>query len=308
MRTFLIKIIILPTLLIMGIIIIILIPLPENSYHLAIIDKHRILASTDSPKIVLAGGSNLAFGIDSAKIQNELRIPVVNMGLQVGFGLGRIIDDISPFINSGDILLIVPEYEHFINCWNGSEPAYELIFDVKQYRLLYSSYYGLPNYFSHYLATHLLGIIQRINNTSNPLAYSRDGFNEYGDYIKHLNMKNLPFTSSNNIGSINRTYLNRFFQLIDDLSERGITAVLSYPSYEEQSFYNSAELIQELDIAFRTKRNILVISHPESYCFPTDYFYDMVYHLNSEERSVRTDQLIQDLQASGLLKTLNPRE
>ena len=84
--------------------IIFMIPLPENSYDFAIIDKHRILAGTKSPKIVLAGGSNLAFGIDSAEIENKLNIPLVNMGLHAGIGLGRILNDISPFLNSNDIL------------------------------------------------------------------------------------------------------------------------------------------------------------------------------------------------------------
>jgi len=288
-------------LLIMGIGIIILIPLPENSYDLAIIDKHRILAETKSPKLVLAGGSNLAFGIDSAGIQDALHIPVVNMGLHAGIGLGRILDDISPFLNSGDMLLIVPEYNYFIGSWNGSETAYELIFDVRQYRLLWSFYYGLPENFLKYLSTHLHGFIQKIINASNPLAYSRDGFNKYGDYIKHLKVENQTFFPYQDLGTINKTYLKHFFQFVDNFTGREITVALSYPSYEEQAFHNSAGIIQELDTAFKAKENLLVISTPASYCFPANSFYDGVYHLNREGRSVRTSQLIQDLKTSGLI-------
>jgi len=105
--------------------------LPEYSYNLAIIDKQRILANTKSPKIVLAGGSNLAFGIDSESIQQRFNRPVVNMGLHADLGLGRILDNISPFLNSGDILLIAPEYSHFTSTWNGGRTAYELIFDAR---------------------------------------------------------------------------------------------------------------------------------------------------------------------------------
>jgi hypothetical protein len=280
--------------------IIFLIPLPENSYDLAIIDKHRILTNTKSPKIVLAGGSNLAFGIDSAEIENEINIPVVNMGLHAGIGLGRILDDISPFLNSGDILLIVPEYSSF-GWWNGSETAYELIFDVRQYRLLWSLYYGLPSSFSNYLITHLYGIIYKTVNYSNPLAYSRDGFNEYGDYVKHLDKESRPFNSFGDCRTNKQTYLNHFFYFVDDFSMRGIKVLLSYPCYDEQSFRNSATYIQELDTEFRAKKNLLVISTPQSYCYQVNYFYDVVYHLNKEGRSRRTGQLIQDLKASGLL-------
>ena len=104
----------------------------------------------------------------------------------------------------------------------------------------------------------------------------------------------------------NQTYLSRFFLFIDDFSARGITVVLSYPCYEEQSFRNSAALIQKLDTAFRAKENLLVISVPPSYRFPADYFYDTYYHLNKEGRSVRTRRLIQDLQASGLFTIHSP--
>jgi len=287
-----------------GIGAIILIPLPENAYDLAIIDKHRILAGTKSPKIVLAGGSNLAFGIDSVDIQKELHIPVVNTGLHVGFGLGRILDDISPFLNPGDILLVAPEYGFFTNVWNGNGAAYELILDVRQYRLLWSPYYGLPSGFINYLSTHLRVIIQKYS--INPLAYSRNGFNKYGDFLKHLNMENQPVSSFHDLGSLNRTYLKRFFHFVDDFARRGITVVLSYPCYEEQSFCNSAGLIQNLDTAFRAKENLLVISTPASYCFPADYFFDTGSHLNREGRSMRTRQLIQDLQVSGLFTTHSP--
>jgi hypothetical protein len=288
--------------------------LPENSYNLAIIDKHRILAGTKSPKIVLAGGSNLAFGIDSMEIQNKFHIPVVNMGIHAGIGLGRILDDISPFLNSGDILLIVPEYSHFTDAWNGSGAAYELIFDVRQYRLLWSSYYGLPGGFSNYLSTSLelwgllllkKQIFSQEPIVQNPLAYSRDGFNEYGDYIKHLNMENQSFSSSNNLGTLNQAYLNHFFQLVDYFSGLGIMVILSYPCYEEQSFHNSTEFIKKLDMAFKAKENLLVISNPEFYCFPHDCFYDTFYHLNKKGRSMRTSQLIQDLQAGGLISPNN---
>jgi hypothetical protein len=296
MKKLLIKIFIMFILLTTGIMIMALISLPENSYDLAIIDKHRILAETKNRKLVLAGGSNLAFGIDSAEIQNEFNLPVVNMGLHAGIGLGRILDDISPFLNSGDILLIVPEYSHFTGSWNGSEAAYELIFDVRQYRLLWSSYYGLPSGFSNYLSTHLLGIVQKTNNVSNPLAYSRDGFNEHGDYVKHLGIEKQSFVSSGGSGKLNQASLNNFFRLIDYLTKRGIIVMLSYPCYEEQSFRNSATFIQELDKVLRAKGNLLVISNPESYCFPSDYFFDTASHLNREGRFARTSQLIQDLQ------------
>jgi hypothetical protein len=285
--------------------------LPEYSYNLTIIDKQQILANAKSPKIVLAGGSNLAFGIDSEAIQHRFNRPVVNMGLHAGIGLGRILYNISPFLNSGDILLISPEYSHFTKSWNGERTAYEIIFDAGQYRLLWSFYFGWPtDNFLSYLSEKYerYKSINRNKNKidTNPLSYSRDGFNEYGDYVKHLKMENQPFDTAGNAGIINQTYLKHLFQIVDDFSKREITVMLSYPCYEEQSFRNSIELIQELNTLFMAKEKLLVISTPESYCYPVNYFFDTTYHLNREGRSMRTSQLIQDLQTSGLLDIRSP--
>jgi hypothetical protein len=287
-----------------------MVPLPEYAYSFAIVDKHHTLASAKSPKIVLAGGSNLAFGVDSAAIQRTFCVPVVNMGLHAGFGLGRILDDISPFLQMGDILLIIPEYDHFTHLWDGLGEAYQLIFDFRQYRLLWSPYYGLPEGLFGYFSDHhkwwslfeIISLFQR-NNTPKDIPagiYIRAGFNEYGDYVKHLGMANQDIAPVSITSPVNKSYLKYFFNFIDALTRRGITVVLSYPGFEEQSFHNSATLIQELDMAFRKKENLLVISTPESYCYPVHHFYDSLYHLNMEGRVMRTEQLIRDLQASGL--------
>ena len=272
-----------------------LLHLPEHSYNLAIIDKHRILANTKSPKLALAGGSNLAFGIDSAAIADALNLPVVNLGIHGGLGLGRILDDVSPFLQSGDILLIVPEYDHFTDMWNGEAPAYAFIFDAQQYRLLWSPYYSLPDNFLGYIKSKL-NIIKSRFAPPNPHAYSRYGFNIYGDYIQHLAMENKKIDSTKKRGSVNRAYLAKFFTFVDDFTARGITVMLSYPSLEEQSYRVIGKEIAELDTAFRAQENLRVISKPENYCFPTAFFYDTAYHLNAAGREQRTKQLIADLE------------
>ncbi|GHU71251.1 hypothetical protein FACS189450_06980 [Spirochaetia bacterium] len=259
----------------------------------AMIDKHQRLANTVSPRIVLIGGSNLAFGIDSKAIQDILNIPVVNTGIHAGIGLGRMLDDAAPFLHTGDIVVIAPEYSHFTSDWNGRYAAYELIFDIHRYPLLmHQPLYGPPVDFPVYVKNKLLSLIPR---QPNPLAYTRDGFNEYGDYVKHLEQENQPVTLAEPIGEINTQYLSSFFKLVDHLTGQGIRVIITYPSYEEISFQNSTETIHKIDTALRGKENITVISSPDNYCFPTRYFYDSAYHLNAKGREVRTEQLIQDL-------------
>jgi hypothetical protein len=83
----------------------------EADYLSASVDKHHLLAGAASPKIILAGGSGIALGVDSAKIQTGLGKPVVNMGLYAGLGIRAMLDELRPYIHEGDIIYIAPEYQ-----------------------------------------------------------------------------------------------------------------------------------------------------------------------------------------------------
>jgi hypothetical protein len=293
MKRFIFKFLLLFLLIVILLVAIILIPAPENNYMQAILDKHQRLISTESPRIVLVGGSNLAFGIDSKAMQKVFDMPVVNTGIHAGIGLGRMFVDIAPLLHPEDILVIAPEYSHFISDWNGSAAAYELIFDAHRYSLIVCPpFYEPPSGFLPYAKNKVLALIPR---PPNPLAYSRDGFNEYGDYIKHLETENQPITPAQSLEGINQKYLSAFFRIADSLAEQGIQVLVSYPSYEETSFQNSVDTIHEIDAALKAKDTITVISSPKNYCFPIEYFYDTTYHLNEKGREIRTTRLIQDL-------------
>ena len=304
-----------------------------------ILDKHQRLMETAAPRLVLAGGSNLAFGIDSEMLQNGLGMLVVNTGLNAGFGLGRMLGDLAPFLQSGDTLVIASEYAHFTNTWDGESVAWEMVSDTRNFSLLVSdtfiapeyqrladswngdlgaglvsdtsssflagtTLYGLPGGFLEYVRNKLLVLIP---SPPNPLAYTRDGFNEYGDYIKHLDVENQPFSPRQPLEPLNPQYLARFFQFVAAFSGRGIRVILTYPSYEEVSFYNSVNRIRELDAVIRACENLTVISTPDDYCFSATFFYDTVYHLNKHGCAVRSEQLLHDLRASGLFGTVPER-
>ncbi|MDR2796803.1 MAG: hypothetical protein LBB80_00485, partial [Treponema sp.] len=51
------------------------------------------------------------------------------------------------------------------------------------------------------------------------------------------------------------------------------------------------------------REQIPVISRPETYCFPRDWFYDTVYHLNKEGRQQRTEALLRDMEQAGLFRS-----
>ncbi len=79
----------------------------------AIIDKHHLLENIAPPRMLLCGGSNLAFGIDSKSIQDKIGLPVINMGLNAGLGLNFIMEEIKSAAKPTDIVILSIEY--FLN-------------------------------------------------------------------------------------------------------------------------------------------------------------------------------------------------
>src|SRR6266576_1729813 len=85
----------------------------DDNYLAAVLEKDRLIRTTPSPKIILVGGSNLAFGIDSRMMKDSLGVNVVNMGLYAKLGLRYMLAQVKPYIRRGDVVIIVPEYDQF---------------------------------------------------------------------------------------------------------------------------------------------------------------------------------------------------
>src|SRR5512138_1550398 len=89
------------------------IPTDQNKYIAAIQDKEALLLNTKSPRIIFVGGSNLAFGIDSKRVEEELGLSVINFGLHADLGMETSLNFIEKHAAPGDIIVLVPEYEYF---------------------------------------------------------------------------------------------------------------------------------------------------------------------------------------------------
>ena len=90
-KTFWIKSLLLVFLVSATVIIIFLLPfvLPSNPlrYLAEHKDKVNLLINTPSPRIILVGGSNVAYSINSQQIENKTGFHVINAGLEGGLGL-----------------------------------------------------------------------------------------------------------------------------------------------------------------------------------------------------------------------------
>lgn len=65
------------------------------------------------PKIIVAAGSNVLFGIDTKQLSDELEIPVINFGLNRGLSLKTILDEFGAAVEKNDTLILALEPSYY---------------------------------------------------------------------------------------------------------------------------------------------------------------------------------------------------
>ena len=83
----------------------------RNTFYAELDDKYDALYSAEGEKIVLIGGSSVAFGYDSETLSKLFDRPVVNFGLYAELGTKLMLDLAEDAIGEGDIVLLAPELD-----------------------------------------------------------------------------------------------------------------------------------------------------------------------------------------------------
>ena len=82
-----------------------------NTFYGELDDKYNALYCTKGEKIVLIGGSSVAFGYDSETLSTLFDRPVINFGLYAALGTKLMLDLSEDAIGEGDIVLLAPELD-----------------------------------------------------------------------------------------------------------------------------------------------------------------------------------------------------
>lgn len=281
----------------------VIMPQYSYNYNAALQDKINRLSSVESPKIVLIGNSNLAFGINSAMLEDAFGMPVVNMGLHGGLGNAFHEEMAKINVREGDIILIA--HTEFADDDTISDPVlawltienhpdlWRLI-RPKDIPDLFLSY---PDYAKKALT---LWSAREGNEADLGTVYDRTAFNEYGDvaFRRPETILEADFFEKNPIPvpQINAECTTRLNRLNEYVTQKGavlLTAAFPIPAGEntppaEDYIRFQQQLSECLDFP--------VISDYTNYFFEYRYFYDTAGHLTDEGAVLRTRQLILDLQ------------
>ena len=248
---------------------------------------------------IVLGNSNVCFGLDSELIEEELGMPVVDMGLHGGLGNAFHERMIQFGVSEGDIVIVC--HTTFSDDDSILDPELVWITLEKHkelWPLIASNDYvpllkGYPKYFVTSTIKWIRGGADNV--PSETTCYSRSAFNEYGDIIKRFDAAYEFVDGSVVIPSINDTCMNRLNEMNQYVSDRGAALLVAgYPvGYGE---YTPDETEWDaFEDELRSKLDCDVISHYADYFIPYELFYDTRLHLSEEGARIRTEQLIEDL-------------
>jgi hypothetical protein len=288
-------------------------PLGQH-YMAASIDKQNLLERSPSPRIVFVGGSNLAFGLDSAEVRRRLGYQPVNMGLHVELGLDFMLNEAKSRLRQGDVVVLSPEYELFGDYHAGSGEILYTALEQHPGNIKFFSWgdalsvldngYVIAGRIIDYDFRCLAGAKDRYDIHDPNNAYRRNGFDQYGDVIAHLELPpKIPEIPS--IGSgITQGGVDRAIANINSFQEfcfkRGVRIFYSYPVVSQPYFERNKEAIEQIAAALRQESRVPMLDTPEEMYLPLDNFFDTYYHLNRAGIEKRTARLIEELGKRGI--------
>lgn len=279
-----------------------IVPVSPNHYVQAYKQKCKLLDSVPSPRIIFVGGSNLAFGLDSKRIQDSLHINVINYGLHAGIGLKYMLDDVASYVQNGDILIVAPEWEQFYTAMYGEGATLPFIprvegcgklqlFNQQQIITLIK---GIPTYLQQNIFP------QKIT----PKTYLASNFNQYGDEVRHWTLEN-KFTSHPKLIQTNfsQQFGQYFITELKKLQQQCKVYILP-PACYQKAFATWQPQIKEVSL-FLSKNGFPFLVSPKTFAFPEENMYDTDYHLNKKGVDQRTDLVIEALKPYVEDKTRN---
>lgn len=300
----------------------------ETNYLAATVDKHDRLRKMAGPRIVLVGGSNVAFGFESDRIEKAMGRPVANMGLAAGLGIEFMLREIEPALGDGDLVVLSLEYDHFARGPSaerfsglGFDPnvlEQMLVFRPESCRALgwvHARKIVLDRGLAiagEIVRRGLLGVKSPSGEEGKQSA--RAGFNSWGDLVGHRReparttpevVNKLPLVADAR-SFPNSGALAAIEGFVDRAGRRGVRVVFSFTPKPVRTIERENELAERLAEALRRIPGLTVLDSPRDHAYPPEQFFDTANHLTAAGAAERTRRLIEALERHERITTSRP--
>lgn len=277
-------------------------PRASKSLLMANNRKDSLLQNTQGPRIIFIGGSNLSFGLNSQLIKDSLNVNPINTGIHAALGLKFMMDNTLPYIKSGDIVVLIPEYSHFYCDYNeATEELMRTVFDVRVSNIKHFSLQQVFNImpFMPKYAISKLNPTEYFNVVESDV-YSVNSFNKYGDTYKHWGKAPEPFKPFDPMKEdYNPVVMEAVKKFRAEIEKRNARLFVSFPGLQEASYVNYGTKTKYLETEL-VKNNFKVLGTPERYRMNDSMLFNTPYHLNKTGVDYRTRLFIEDFRKAGM--------
>lgn len=275
-------------------------PQYTNSFNASLLDKMERAEDIEEPKLLVIGGSNIVFGINSRLLEEEFQMPVVNMGVNAGMMSEFQLNVAEKYIREGDIVILGFEYGAYTSEQMNPTTAW---YTIENYPELWRC---VPNmekpallrFYPYYFGEKLIAFLKGGDQIPDQPEYVRTNFDEYGDfsfYRKENVRKDIARNMVIQEAEIEDNVIERINEFCEEAGKKGVTVYLTFPALDEECVASSPQDIEEFEKKIRESVDCPVISRCHTYIMESKFFYDTNYHLNTEGAKIRTKLLISDM-------------
>ena len=260
--------------------------------------KYERLKETSGKRIVLVGGSGVAFDCDSALMDDFFpSYEIVNFGMYAGLGTKAVMDLSENYIHEGDIVILSPEqseqtFSDYFNgeyMWQAADGAFGMLRDLKS-----ENFEAMLGNFPRF-ALKKLNYVMKGQKPQTDSIYQKKSFNTYGDIELDTCRENiLPngYDVNQKVRFTEDVVQPEFMDYMNDwakrLEKKGAVVWYRYCPVNDLAAY---------DVFLRQKLDFPVIGNPENSLMEAEWFFDTNFHLNQPGKEVNTVQLIRDMKA-----------
>lgn len=268
--------------------------------------KYERLKETSGKRIVLVGGSGVAFDCDSALMDDFFpSYEIVNFGMYAGLGTKAVMDLSENYIHEGDIVILSPEqgeqtFSDYFNgeyMWQAADGAFGMLRDLKS-----ENFDAMLGNFPRF-ALEKLNYVMKGQKPQTDSIYQKKSFNTYGDIELDTCRENiLPngYDVNQKVRFTEDVVQPEFMDHMNDwakrLEKKGAVVWYRYCPVNKLSVEDMDDLAA-YDVFLRQKLDFPVIGNPENSLMEAEWFFDTNFHLNQPGKEVNTVQLIRDMKA-----------
>ncbi len=275
----------------------------------ALYDKVDALKHTDGKRIILVGGSSVAFGLRSDLLETEFsEYSVINLGMYAGLGSTVTLELAAQQMRPGDIIVFSPEqnaqtlslYFNAETMWQAADGHFGLLQSVcaKDRSALIGQ---LPYFASQKAQYYFTG-----NAPDGDGIYARLSFNRWGDIQSSLRERNVMISSFDpNMPILFDPALpdSAFVSYLNEYEARCVARGVSFfysfcPMNAAAVSPSEVERVSAYQTALESKLQCKVLGRAEDAILEPVWFFDTNFHLNSAGAVVNTIRLAGELKTA----------